>query len=120
MKDVRTVINYDAPSQAEDYVHRIGRAGRAGALGEAYTFLVPSDAALVSELVAMQRRNGAPVARELLHLSNDRGQGGRGPYADWRGRNLGMAAPIPASVGRDAGYGSQPSSRQLPPQRRRW
>lgn len=31
VKDVQCVINFDMPSQAEDYVHRIGRTGRAGA-----------------------------------------------------------------------------------------
>ena len=43
VKDVGVVINYDAPSSAEDYVHRIGRTGRAGARGVAFTLLTPSD-----------------------------------------------------------------------------
>lgn len=34
VKDIRHVINYDMPNQIEDYVHRIGRTGRAGAKGE--------------------------------------------------------------------------------------
>ena len=33
VKDIRYVINYDFPNQIEDYVHRIGRTGRAGATG---------------------------------------------------------------------------------------
>jgi len=37
--DIDTVINYDAPSTREDYIHRIGRTGRAGATGEAITFI---------------------------------------------------------------------------------
>lgn len=36
-KDVETVINYDIPMNSEDYVHRIGRTGRAGKSGRAYT-----------------------------------------------------------------------------------
>lgn len=36
--DVSHVFNYDLPQQAEDYVHRIGRTGRAGASGEAFSF----------------------------------------------------------------------------------
>ena len=43
VKDVGVVINYDAPSSAEDYVHRIGRTGRVGARGVAFTLLTPSD-----------------------------------------------------------------------------
>src|SRR5690606_10346018 len=38
---VPCVINYDLPHSAEDYVHRIGRTGRAGASGEAISFFVP-------------------------------------------------------------------------------
>ncbi|CTQ48402.1 DEAD/DEAH box helicase [Jannaschia donghaensis] len=41
--NVSHVFNYDVPSHAEDYVHRIGRTGRAGKLGTAYTLSVPSD-----------------------------------------------------------------------------
>jgi ATP-independent RNA helicase DbpA len=37
------VINYEAPVQAEDYVHRIGRTGRAGESGVAVTFLSPKE-----------------------------------------------------------------------------
>ncbi|MDG4649288.1 DEAD/DEAH box helicase [Roseibacterium sp. SDUM158017] len=42
--NVSHVINYDVPSHAEDYVHRIGRTGRAGRKGVAVTISVPSDA----------------------------------------------------------------------------
>ncbi len=42
--DVSHVFNYDAPFHPEDYVHRIGRTGRAGKEGAAYTLIAPSDA----------------------------------------------------------------------------
>ena len=42
--NVSHVFNFDVPSHAEDYVHRIGRTGRAGKLGTAYTISTPSDA----------------------------------------------------------------------------
>ncbi|UWQ94944.1 DEAD/DEAH box helicase [Rhodobacteraceae bacterium M385] len=41
--NVSHVFNYDVPSHAEDYVHRIGRTGRAGKTGVAITLCVPSD-----------------------------------------------------------------------------
>lgn len=41
--DIETVINFDAPMQAEDYVHRIGRTARAGAKGQAITLITPRD-----------------------------------------------------------------------------
>jgi superfamily II DNA/RNA helicase len=42
--NVSHVINYDAPKQYEDYVHRIGRTGRAGQMGKALTFVTESPA----------------------------------------------------------------------------
>ena len=41
------VINYDVPQQAEDYVHRIGRTGRAAKEGDAFTFMSPDEIAMV-------------------------------------------------------------------------
>jgi ATP-dependent RNA helicase RhlE len=41
------VINYDVPQQAEDYVHRIGRTGRAATEGDAFTFMAPDEIAMV-------------------------------------------------------------------------
>ncbi len=40
---IKHVINYDLPQVPEDYIHRIGRTGRAGKEGSALTFLTPSD-----------------------------------------------------------------------------
>lgn len=51
--DVQTithVINFDLPNNAEDYVHRIGRTGRAGAKGIALSFAAPKDRYLVREI----------------------------------------------------------------------
>src|SRR5690606_37822813 len=41
------VINFDVPQEPEDYVHRIGRTGRAATSGEAYTFMAPDEIAMV-------------------------------------------------------------------------
>ena len=43
VRSIRQVINFDMPSNMEDYVHRIGRTGRAGSKGAAYSFLNPRD-----------------------------------------------------------------------------
>lgn len=43
VRGIELVVNYDMPSQSEDYVHRIGRTGRAGAGGRAITFALPEE-----------------------------------------------------------------------------
>ncbi len=48
--DVSHVINYDAPHHAEDYVHRIGRTGRAGKTGVALTLATRLDAKSIAEI----------------------------------------------------------------------
>jgi superfamily II DNA/RNA helicase len=50
IKDVPAVFNFDVPFNAEDYVHRIGRTGRAGASGLAVTLVSPSDMRLVADI----------------------------------------------------------------------
>jgi superfamily II DNA/RNA helicase len=48
--DVSHVINYDAPHHAEDYVHRIGRTGRAGKSGQALTIVARADQKAIAEI----------------------------------------------------------------------
>ncbi len=43
IKDINLIINYDVPSDAEDYVHRVGRTARADTTGVALTFVTPDD-----------------------------------------------------------------------------
>ena len=50
IKDVPAVFNFDVPFNAEDYIHRIGRTGRAGASGLAVSFVASSDQRLVSDI----------------------------------------------------------------------
>ncbi len=50
VKGVSHVFNYDAPWHPDDYVHRIGRTGRAGATGVAYTLVAPDDAENIANI----------------------------------------------------------------------
>jgi len=54
------VVNYDVPQQAEDYVHRIGRTGRAAKEGDAFTFMAPDEIAMVRQI---ERVIGQPIPR---------------------------------------------------------
>ena len=56
--EVSYVVNYDVPVQAEDYVHRIGRTGRAGAEGFAVTFVAPENK---PELAAIEKLIKRPI-----------------------------------------------------------
>jgi ATP-dependent RNA helicase RhlE len=47
VEGISHVVNYDVPTQPEDYVHRIGRTGRATAIGQAYTLVTPEDAQMI-------------------------------------------------------------------------
>jgi superfamily II DNA/RNA helicase len=50
VKGVSHVFNYDVPWHPDDYVHRIGRTGRAGATGKAFTLATPEDAEAVANI----------------------------------------------------------------------
>src|SRR5690606_29350503 len=53
---VRHVFNFDVPVQAEDYVHRIGRTGRAGRLGAAYTLVTPADGKYLEAILKLTQK----------------------------------------------------------------
>ncbi|HWW62223.1 MAG TPA: helicase-related protein, partial [Thermoanaerobaculia bacterium] len=55
--DVSHVFNFDLPWQSDDYVHRIGRTGRAEAVGDAISFVTPEDEPYVRDLEKMIRRS---------------------------------------------------------------
>ncbi len=50
VKGVSHVFNFDAPWHPDDYVHRIGRTGRAGATGSAFTFVTPADEEAIAQI----------------------------------------------------------------------
>jgi ATP-dependent RNA helicase RhlE len=65
--DVSHVINYDVPQHPEDYIHRIGRTGRAENTGDAYTIMVAEDAQHVH---AIERFIGKKIERVKLENFN--------------------------------------------------
>ncbi|CAN0842981.1 DEAD-box ATP-dependent RNA helicase 5 [Linum grandiflorum] len=64
--DVEVVINYSFPLTTEDYVHRIGRTGRAGKKGVAHTFFTHHNKGLAGELVNVLREAKQIVPESLL------------------------------------------------------
>ncbi|HLH48098.1 MAG TPA: DEAD/DEAH box helicase [Roseiarcus sp.] len=68
--DVSHVVNYDTPHHAEDYVHRIGRTGRAGKQGQAFTIVTPVDSRAIDEI------------EKLINRKIDWIEGGEEAFAD--------------------------------------
>jgi ATP-dependent RNA helicase RhlE len=63
VEELGHVVNFDVPLVPEDYIHRIGRTGRAEATGEAFTFMGPDER---GEVAAIERALGRPVPRVTL------------------------------------------------------
>jgi len=92
VSDIAMVINFDLPDNPEDYVHRIGRTGRAGNSGRAISFATPAERMDIRQIERLIRRTipvlGLPVlpSRRVNLEETDRGQSrGYGSYA--RGGN---------------------------------
>ena len=87
IKGLSHVFNFDTPHHAEDYVHRIGRTGRAGKEGRAFTFAMPEDGKAVQ---AIEKLIGKEIPRVQIdgiatqELSDEAPRRGRG-----RGRGRG-------------------------------
>ena len=87
------VINYDFPTGVEDYVHRIGRTGRAGATGVAHTFFGDQDAKHASDLIKLLEGANQRVPDEIRDMASrgggfgmSRRQWGSGPGGHDGGR----------------------------------
>lgn len=114
IKSVRTVLNYDVARDIDSHTHRVGRTGRAGEKGAAYTLITRKEDRFAGEFVRNLEQSGQPVPQELMELAlqNPRfrkqrqgfgggGGGGRGGAGRGRGRGRGGA-------GRGGGANSVP------------
>lgn len=63
IQNLSRVVNYDVPDQVEDYIHRIGRTGRAGATGEAISFVAKDN---FRNLCAIESRLGHVINRKTF------------------------------------------------------
>ena len=107
---IDAVVNFDVPMDPEDYVHRIGRTGRAGAKGQAYTFMAPDEVSPLREIeyftkqlvplfdlegfpysagriVPNERRSTSKPTRNLFSGSRTHGRGFGGPRGGRYGRH---------------------------------
>jgi ATP-dependent RNA helicase DDX43 len=69
VKDITCVINYDFPRNIEDYVHRVGRTGRAGLLGTSITYMAREDWKHSKELIEILTKGEQEVPQSLIEMS---------------------------------------------------
>ncbi|KAL8794482.1 MAG: hypothetical protein Q9195_002955 [Heterodermia aff. obscurata] len=68
VKQLKLVVNYDAPNHLEDYVHRAGRTGRAGNTGTAVTFVTNEQERYSLDIAKALRQSGQEVPEDLQQL----------------------------------------------------
>ncbi|KAI0430852.1 DEAD-domain-containing protein [Xylaria sp. FL1042] len=132
--NVTHVINYDLPTDIDDYVHRIGRTGRAGNTGHSTAFFNRGNRGVVRDLLELlkEANQEVPAFLETIARESSYGGGGRGGRSGGRGRGAGanrdfrkyggggggggfggggFGGPPPASGGYNGGgYGGPPNS----------
>ena len=87
--DVKVVINLTFPLTVEDYVHRIGRTGRAGKEGVAYTLFTEQDKALAGGLINVLRAAEQEVPEDLLRFGTTVKRKGHETYGSFYREVLG-------------------------------
>jgi len=106
ISNVKHVINYDLPHDIDDYVHRIGRTGRAGNDGFATAFFNEKNGNIASDLVVLLEESGQEVEywlKEISHCNSNRGTKTRRGNGNYGSR---------VGVGNSRGGGSSQSSNQ--------
>ncbi|KAL2048626.1 hypothetical protein N7G274_000538 [Stereocaulon virgatum] len=80
VKNITHVFNYDYPNNSEDYVHRIGRTGRAGSKGTAITLFTTDNSKQARDLVAVLTESKQQIDPRLHEMARYSGGGGGGRY----------------------------------------
>ncbi|KAM0442045.1 hypothetical protein ACHAQK_004986, partial [Fusarium lateritium] len=90
VRNITHVLNYDYPNNSEDYIHRIGRTGRAGAMGTAITLFTTDNQKQARDLVNVLQEAKQQIDPRLAEMTRYGGGGGGRGYGGWgRGRGGG-------------------------------
>lgn len=88
--NVTHVVNYDLPTDIDDYVHRIGRTGRAGNTGKSTAFFNRGNRGIVRDMIELLKEAHQEVPGFLENVAREGagfgGGGGRGGRSGGRGR----------------------------------
>ncbi|KAJ3280316.1 ATP-dependent RNA helicase dbp2 [Borealophlyctis nickersoniae] len=112
VKDIKVVINYDFPNNIEDYVHRIGRTGRARTTGTSHTFFTAENFKQAKDLVKILEEANQPVEPKLRDFAAAGGSGGG--FSRYGGRGGGRGGGYGGGYGGSSGGYGGSSSRFQP------
>ncbi len=92
LEDLSHVVNFDLPSVPEDYIHRIGRTGRAGKSGAAISLVTPEDTGMLNRIQRLLKRN-IPVdtVESFVPVTEPRQNNTQSPSLEGRKRNRGKS-----------------------------
>ncbi|OPB41101.1 ATP-dependent RNA helicase DBP2 [Trichoderma guizhouense] len=91
VRNITHVLNYDYPNNSEDYIHRIGRTGRAGQHGTAITLFTTDNQKQARDLVNVLQEAKQQIDPRLAEMVRYGGGGGGRGYGGYRGRGGGRA-----------------------------
>ncbi|KAM0477028.1 hypothetical protein ACHAPX_005987 [Trichoderma viride] len=89
VRNITHVLNYDYPNNSEDYIHRIGRTGRAGQNGTAITLFTTDNQKQARDLVNVLQEAKQQIDPRLAEMTRYGGGGGGRGYGGYRGRGGG-------------------------------
>lgn len=101
---VAHVINFDLPNDIDDYVHRIGRTGRAGKMGLATAFFNENNSSLARPLAELMQESNQEVPEWLTRYASRSYGGGRNRRSGGGSRFGGRDFRREGSFNRSAGY----------------
>jgi len=98
INDITVVINYDFTKDIEEYVHRVGRTGRAGKFGLAITLMTRSNWSKAKDLIEVMEKSGQTVPPQLHDMAKrfeakkerEIAEGGDRPFRGNRGGRRGF------------------------------
>jgi ATP-dependent RNA helicase DDX3X len=102
--NVTMVVNYDLPTDIDDYVHRIGRTGRAGNTGNTVAFFNRGNRGIVRDMLDLLKEAKQEVPSFLEAIARE--AGGFGGSGRGRGRGRGGSSGGSRDVRRNPGYGA--------------
>jgi len=108
IKGVSLVVNFDPPGNIEDYVHRIGRTGRAGKKGHAVALICERDTHALKGIITVMKRTNQVVTPELEELSRN------APPPPPSGRAMRGGGPPPVTIDPNFKAGIQTGSLSAP------